>query len=142
MFESKQSTNNVLKRFNITGWTDLCKIFTDCPIVPKGALSFGLKEIAKAMYENKLIQSYWNTANPCNNGLESMVVFKKIRDNATTEGKDIRQVPLLKDILDYNELDCKVMCEILFFLRREAQIVLLSITQTTQIDSKKRKTDY
>lgn len=142
MFESKQSTNNVLKRFNITGWTDLCKIFTDCPIVPKGALSFGLKEIAKAMYESKLIQSYWNTANPCNNGLESMVVFKKIRDNATAEGKDIRQVPLLKDILDYNELDCKVMCEILFFLRREAQIVLLSMTQTTQIDSKKRKTDY
>ena len=94
--------------------------------MPKGALNFGLKEIARAMYDNKLIQSVWSTDNPCNNGLESMVVFKKIRDAAQHEGKDIRQVPLLKDIVDYNELDCKVMCEILTFLRQEAQIVLAS----------------
>jgi hypothetical protein len=120
LFEKKQSQNPLIRELNVGNWIDLCKVFTDCPIVPKGALNFGLKEVARAMYDNKLIQSVWSTDNPCNNGLESMVIFKKIRDAAQHEGKDIRQVPLLKDIVDYNELDCKVMCEILTFLRQEA----------------------
>jgi len=122
LFRTKFEEYPDLGEMPIYDWVDLCKIFTTTPIVPKGALSFGLKEIARAMYNNRLIESYWNVQNPCNNGLESMVIFKHIRDQAQREGKDIRQVPLLKDIIDYNELDCKVMWEMLEFLRREYQI--------------------
>ena len=59
-------------------WVDLCKIFTMSPIIVKGALNFGLKEVAYALYKNKLIQTYWDPANPCSNGLESMVIFKNL----------------------------------------------------------------
>lgn len=131
MFNEKIKEHSVQGR--ISNWVDLCSVFTNCPIIPKGALGFGLKEVARAMYQNKLIESYWNAENPCSNGLESMVIFKNIRNKATAEGKDIRQVPLLKDILNYNELDCKVMWEILEFLRRDTKIILDEIS--TSIES-------
>jgi hypothetical protein len=123
-----------VKGYRIGNWVDLCKIFTNCPIIPKGALGFGLKEIANAMYRNKLIESVWSDSNACSNGLESMVIFKHIRDTAQNEGKDIRQVPLLKDIIDYNELDCKVMWEMLEFLRRDTQIIINEVGEDQLID--------
>jgi hypothetical protein len=133
MFNEKIKEHPELQGYKIGNWVDLCKTFTNCPIIPKGALGFGLKEVARAMYQNKLIESLWNAENPCSNGLESMVIFKHIRDKAETEGKDIRQVPLMKDIIDYNELDCKVMWEILAFLRRDTQVILEEVGESNQM---------
>jgi hypothetical protein len=92
---------------------DLYKIFIDEPIVIKGAKSFKLKEIAKAMYNNKLIETSWDENNKCDNGLNAMFLANEIY-----EKKDNVELTDMPDIVNYNEVDCKVLYEIITYLRK------------------------
>lgn len=93
-------------------WCDLYKLFITEPIVIKGCYGFGLKKIAKAMYENNMITSY--ITSECDSGLDAMV-------NANTCYKCYKEDPvnseIMKDIIIYNEFDCKSLWEILKYLR-------------------------
>jgi hypothetical protein len=93
---------------------DLYKLFYDNCIVIKGSLNFSLKNIAKSMYNNKMIESNWNSKNPCSNGLNAMLYAFKLYEklNVVTQNE-----PIMKDIIDYNNIDCKVLWEILYYLR-------------------------
>lgn len=93
---------------------DLYDLFRKNNIVVKDSLGFKLKSIAKAMYKNKLINTSWNSSNPCSNGLKAMllayILYEDIKIVDSTE-------PVIKDIIHYNEVDCKVLWEILRYLR-------------------------
>ena len=94
---------------------DLYQVFLDCPIVVKGALSYTLKSVAKALYENKLINTIWDTRNQCSNGLNAMLLaynLYKNNKNVTTN------LPTMKEIESYNEIDCKCLYEIIMYLRK------------------------
>jgi len=91
---------------------DLYKVFIDEPITIKGALNYSLKTIAKAMYNHKLINTSWETNSLCNNGLDALVQAHKIYFNNERKLKEI------KDIIKYNEIDCKVLYEIIDYLRK------------------------
>jgi len=91
-------------------WIDLYRIFVDEPIVIKGVMKFGLKEIAKNMYSNKLITTTWNTNLDIGNGFDAM--FSAIKYYQTHDPK------IKQGIIDYNEIDCKVMWDITRYLRR------------------------
>ena len=93
---------------------DLNRLFLNNNIVVKGALNFSLKKIANAMYENKLITTCWDKNNMCLNGLSAMLhAYKLYKLNNYISGDE----PLMKDIMYYNMVDCKVLWEILSFLR-------------------------
>jgi hypothetical protein len=93
---------------------DLYDLFRNNNIVVKGALNFSLKTIANAMYDNKLIKTCWDRNNPCSNGLNAMLMaYKLYKHNNSVSGNE----PVMKDIIHYNEIDCKVLWEILMFLR-------------------------
>jgi len=96
-------------------WIDILKLFHDEPILVKGALNFSLKSIGKAMYEHKMIDTYWDDSN-CTNGLDAMHQAYTIYLN---ENKDdsITQNMQMKIINKYNEIDCKIMWNILNYLR-------------------------
>lgn len=87
-------------------WIDMCRIFRNEPIVIKGALNFGLKEIGHAMYNNKQINKIW-TDNDIN-GLNSMT---KTVDCYNNNNKDITP------IIEYNKMDCEILYEIVKYLR-------------------------
>jgi hypothetical protein len=89
---------------------DLYQLFLNNFITVNGALDFKLKNIAGAMHRNKLIKSHWNTTNPCANGLDAMLM-------AYNEYKGGRDTGIMKNIAQYNEIDCKVMWEIFKVLR-------------------------
>jgi len=97
---------------------DLFDVFKKEPIVIKGAFSFSLKDIAKAMYNNKMISSCWScvgkTSINCENGQDALIWGLKLyeQNNIITDDNII-----LKSIRDYNEIDCKVMFEIITYLR-------------------------
>uniref|UniRef100_A0A6C0ECR0 Uncharacterized protein n=1 Tax=viral metagenome TaxID=1070528 RepID=A0A6C0ECR0_9ZZZZ len=98
---------------------DLNKVFISEPIVIKGALNFSLKTIAKALYNNKLINSSWNLNSPCSNGLSALILANKLYDDINNleahigkNKENIFKQPIMKDIIYYNEIDCKVMWEI------------------------------
>jgi len=116
---------NGFKRHNITDnsifkdfqWTDLMKVFMQEPIVIKGAFNFKLKEIASALYKHNLIQSIWDENNSCNSGVNALVDGLLCHKEAVKKNKSMIQIPLMKNIITYNELDCKILWEILVYLR-------------------------
>lgn len=88
---------------------DLNKVFINEPIVIKGAFNFSLKTIAKTMNKYNLIKSKWDTHNVCSNGLSALILANQLYEEKHV---NISNELIMKDILKYNEIDCKVMWEI------------------------------
>ena len=84
------------------------------PIIVQGVFKFGLKSIGRALYKNKLIETTWNETD---NGLDSMIQFKDICMKHTKK-IPIKRYKEIKDIVDYNYIDCKVLEEIVNLLRK------------------------
>jgi hypothetical protein len=89
---------------------DLNKVFINEPVVIKDSLNFSIKSVAKALYKHNLIKSSWNNNSVCANGLSAMILANKIYDNNNIN--NINNETIMKDIIYYNEIDCKVLCEI------------------------------
>lgn len=95
---------------------DLCKIFTEEPIIIKNMYKFKLKEVAGAMYDNNLIKTQWKDIN---SGLaairESSKYYReKNKNNEDNENNE----KIMKNIKEYNKVDCKVIWEILEYIRK------------------------
>lgn len=98
-------------------WFDFLKeVIKEEPVVVRGALAFGLKAIAQAMQKLGLIETKWESG-PVD-GLGAMVGALWCADGATKTGVSLKQIDLMQSIQDYNEVDCKVMMEIIRYLRR------------------------
>lgn len=96
---------------------DLNKVFINEPISVHGALDYSLKSIAKALNKNKLIDSCWDSSSPCSNGLSAMILANQLYENKkssvdTLLKGEILNDPIMKEIIYYNEIDCKVLYEI------------------------------
>ena len=101
--------HNSWKEFEyLIQWTDMYKIFTSEPIVINGSLNFKLKDIAKAMHKHKLIKTCWNDT--IKDGLGAMV--------CAVDYYNGKNNTIMKNIEDYNEVDCKVIYEIVDYLRK------------------------
>ena len=74
----------------------------------KGALNYSLKTIAKALYNNKLINTIWNN-DTCSNGLNAMILANNLYNDNINNIKDNK---VMKEIIRYNEIDCKVLYDI------------------------------
>ncbi|MBL4898401.1 MAG: ribonuclease H-like domain-containing protein [Colwellia sp.] len=83
---------------------DLHKIVRDGPVTVKDAFNFSLKSVARAMHTHGMIDTTWVEDDP--SGL--MVMIDAWEGNNESEN------------VNYNEVDCKVMWEILEYIRRES----------------------
>lgn len=92
-------------------WYDLHKLFVKTPITLHGVFDFRLKAVAKGMYQNKMIKTNWETATI--DGMAAMMVAW----NCYKTGEDVTKLPEMIDVIRYNEIDCKVLWEILNYLR-------------------------
>jgi ATP-dependent Lon protease len=97
---------------------DLKTIFVEEPILIKSCFGFSLKDIAKKLYNAGLIDTTWYEKSTCSDGMTAMILSKHVYDS---EELDTSQT--MKDIKGYNEIDCKVLFEILKFLRSRTSIV-------------------
>lgn len=103
-------------RWSSLRWFDLLKeVFKAEPVVVRGALGFGLKQVAKAMRQHGLIQTQWD-AGPVD-GLGAMVGAWWCDEEAKKKKVLLGDIELMKEIGRYNEVDCKVMMEIIRYLR-------------------------
>lgn len=111
MFLKKScSKYNLNFKFNEVKFFDLYDLFVDNFISIKGCFNYSLKNVARAMYENNMINTLWDKENVCSNGLNAMYYANEYYKG---NNKDI-----MKYIINYNEIDCKVMYEILKYLRK------------------------
>lgn len=91
---------------------DFLKVMKEEPVVVRGSLNFSVKSIGTAMYKLGLIETTWDKSGVAD-GLNAMVyAYEESKKNTNFRSSDI-----VRDIADYNEVDCKVVGEIIRFLR-------------------------
>ena len=88
---------------------DLLETFRSAPIVVEGAFDFGMKSIAKALFQLGKIDTIWENSF-CKNGSDSIVLAKAYYDG---------NQEVYEEMKAYNQMDCKVMKSIVEFARRE-----------------------
>jgi hypothetical protein len=99
-------------------WFDFLKeVARKEPVVVRGALGFGLKAIAKAMFQHGLIETSWGDGPT--DGLGAMVGAWSAAEEASKANVALIETSLMSEIEAYNEVDCKVMMEIIHYLRAE-----------------------
>jgi len=100
----------ILSKFNLRKcqFIDMCEVFKNEQILIKGCFSFGLKEIGKVLYDNNLIHTTWK--NNFDNGLLMMIKANEMFMTKNYEMKD--------EIITYNFCDCKVLYDIVNYLRK------------------------
>lgn len=93
-------------------WFDVLQdVVRAAPVAVTGAFSFGLKAIAKAMHSAGFIATTWPSGPT--DGLGAMVATWR----AARETGELSKHPLMLEVGRYNETDCRVMMEILSWLR-------------------------
>lgn len=98
-------------------WFDLLKeVIKAQPVVIRGSLGFGLKTVAQAMQQLGLIVTRWEEGPT--DGLGAMVGAWWCYEEASNKHMPVIDIGLMRDIRKYNEVDCKVMMEILQYLRK------------------------
>ena len=106
------------REWPLLGWYDLLeRIVHAAPVVVRGARSFGLKAVATAMRSHGLIETDWGEG--LADGTGAMAGAWAAADLAATNGGDLGAVELMAEVARYNEIDCRVMAEVLDHLRRE-----------------------
>ena len=83
----------------------------------RGAFSFGLKAVAKALYSHGHITTDW-AAGPTD-GMGAMVGAWSCAVEAVERGCTLPETDLMQEIAQYNVVDCKVIMEIVHYLRRD-----------------------
>jgi hypothetical protein len=118
---NKRYNNAYIEWVNNVTWIDMCKIFQDEPIAIKNAKNFSLKEIANAMHQNNMIQTEWPTGGP-GNGRDAMMdairYYHFQEDSKHDLSKEEYYKKMMQSIIDYNEVDCKAVYEIVEYLRK------------------------
>ena len=100
---------------NVDWYDFLSKVMREEPVVVRGALGFGLKAIANAMHNLGLIATNWSDS-PVD-GLGAMVGAWRCDEKRQETGTPLHEMSLMQEIARYNEVDCKVMMEIITYLR-------------------------
>ncbi len=103
--------DNISDNWKIEKWCDLYHVFQSEPIVVKDCFKFSLKHIAKAMKKHGMISISLDT--DCTSGLTAMIKASKCYDVSD----DPANCGTMRDIARYNEFDCKVLWEIVTYLR-------------------------
>lgn len=112
-----QRHGDVGKAWFSPNWFDFLKqVIKEEPVVVRGALGFGLKAVAQALYKLGLIETRWESG-PVD-GLGAMVGAWRCAEEAVKKNTTLPQIDLMQGIQEYNEVDCKVMMEIVRYLRQ------------------------
>jgi hypothetical protein len=110
----QEELNRMIDSFDtMVQWIDMCKVFETVPIVVRGSFRFKLKHIGNAFYNNGLIDTHW-TDGRMSDGFRAMLeAIKLYRLNKPMSKNE----EMYKEIIDYNEIDCRVIWEIVNYLR-------------------------
>lgn len=111
-----------LKRIqsNLTFY-DLSECFKRNPIVINGCFKFGLKEISKRLYELNLIKTTWKKDTMCIHGNAAMILSHKAYEQSNKTGIPIIKIPVMKSIMEYNQIDCLVIHDIIDLLIKKTE---------------------
>jgi hypothetical protein len=105
------------KKIRDVKWTDLLKVFIDGKIGVKGALNYSLKTLTKTFHAHGYIETSYDESSIGDGADAAIGAFRADLECKKNE-VSFQTHELTKEILKYNEIDCKVMYEILLYLRK------------------------
>ena len=106
------------RQWPLLPWYDLLRdVIQAEPVVVRGAFSFSLKQIARSMRRNGLIATDWGDG--LADGAGAMAGAWNAAVEAKRRGVALGDTDTMREIARYNEVDCRVMAEILEHLRAE-----------------------
>jgi len=114
--------DNAMKRLNLPEYFGKLNMFNlldsikNNPIYIKGCLNFGLKNIGNALYKLGYINTKWEDS--VVDGIGAMVMAWDAQYYAIKNEISFRNMPCMKNVVCYNEVDCKVMWDIVSFIRK------------------------
>ncbi len=112
----KASERHNVPQWSELNWTDLGAIVKNYPLYVKGAFDYKLKSIAKALFRSGKIQTVWEEGG-LGDGLTAMTISWEVYSEAKEKQLDPLSHPVMKEVIKYNEIDCKTTCEILNWMR-------------------------
>lgn len=89
-------------------WVDVCSVFRKNPVLIRHCFNFKLKNIWKWMRASNLIQTE-QPPEDCCNGQQSVEIAKRYYSS--------RSETLLETLISYNQFDCRVMFDILWYFK-------------------------
>lgn len=97
---------------------DLCKCYKGAGLILPGQMGYGLKEVATVMHNAGLIQTTWkrDVDGDIDNGLSAAIGAMRLYNSMKEEDRK----RFFKAMIDYNYVDCKVMEEIVEYIRTAA----------------------
>lgn len=120
-------------------WIDMLRIFKQTPITIQGCKSFSLKDVAKSLKKLNLIQTIWNTSSKCIDGQSAMLAAYKTHRKAVHNSVSMRSFSVFQQIINYNEVDVKVLYEILSYLRIHNNKKNVQLAIVNQKENRRRR---
>lgn len=114
--------DNILKKYGKDWdldehWIDMLRVVKEEPVVIKGVFDFGLKSFTNALYNKGLINISWGNSK-ITNGANVMLAAKKSFENSKKNNIPWREEETMREIIKYNEIDCRAVYEIVQYLRK------------------------
>lgn len=120
----------IMNKYYLNNWTflkfcNVLTVFKQEPIFVKGCFNYSLKEIVKAFVNKGLIKDNWD--NSCTNGLSAMILAEKcyrtlntcnVSNVSNSSVKTIGDFDDIKNIINYNKIDCIVIYDLVNYLRK------------------------
>ena len=98
------------------GFDLLQEVFRAQPVSVRDADDQGLKTVAKALHHHGKIETSWGDSTV--DGQGAMVGAWHCDRDAAEKGIRLEETALMQEIREYNQVDCRVMQEILDYLRK------------------------
>ena len=101
----------------LPAWCDLLALFRKEPIIVKGSLGFGLKTVAGALHRLGHVETTWVAGSACTDGASAMLHAVAAYKECVERGVPCVDTQKIREIIAYNEVDCRVLLEIVEYLR-------------------------
>ena len=109
--------NKMVSKGEQIDWVDMLKVFLLEPIGIKDVLNYGLKNIAKAFYKHGYISTTWEDGSGMADGADAAVGAFQANRECLKNNTSFGDHTLTLEIVKYNEVDCKVLSDIMMYLR-------------------------
>lgn len=93
-------------------WIDLLKIYQEIQFICRGMCKYSLKSVAKAMNQEGLIQTQWKESVVDGLGANMVII------NGLKSTSKLRELKNMDEVIYYNEIDCKVLLDMVNYLRK------------------------
>jgi hypothetical protein len=109
-------------------WRDLMEMFMEAEVVVRGVWGYSVKDVAKGLHKHGLLPEVWKPGEKggdpvLQSGEGTVGTASGCYRNAKRDGIDVGRTAEFDSLRTYNEMDCRVMYDLLYFLRQNIYAV-------------------